>query len=263
VEAGNVATEKEEAQKVATASLPLDFNVAAGCRRHHGFSMIEVLVAATIMIVIMLMLGTLFQQTSQAWRTGRQRADALQKARIFFGILQRDVSAAIDVNTLPTAMREAIQQDLGGLKQEFTTDNLSFFTLTGTGVDDINMNVNSPSLRALTHVYYGSDGAREETVLLPLSGGGFNNSTRARVTNFFKNQAGEELTNVKFEIFLRDASGSVASIPISSTEQYPAYISVYADVTATTNTWEIGAGSSGPDRIWDTDDDIKTWTNTN
>jgi Tfp pilus assembly protein PilV len=54
-------------------------------RNNSGFSMIEVLVASTIMIMIVMMLGMLFQQSSQAWRTGKQRADTYQQVRALFG----------------------------------------------------------------------------------------------------------------------------------------------------------------------------------
>ena len=263
-EAGNVATEKEDARKTATASLPLGFNVAAGCRRRHGFSMIEVLVASTIMIVIMLMLGMMFQQTSQAWRTGRQRADALQKARTFFGILQRDVSAAIDVNSLPLAMRQAIESGEsglpGGIEQSFTSSELQFFTLTGAGFDDLNAErgKNNP-LRSLTHVQYRTDGGRNETVLLPQANGGFRVGN-SRFTNFFTSQVGEDLTGVRFQVFALDSNGNIVQNPPA--KRFPAYVTVYAEVTAATNTWEIGARSWGPDRLPDTEDDIKTWTDT-
>jgi hypothetical protein len=42
--------------------------------------MIEVMVAATILVVIVMMLGMLFQQTSVAWRTGADAQRGLHAA---------------------------------------------------------------------------------------------------------------------------------------------------------------------------------------
>jgi len=232
--------------------------------KKNGFSMIEVLVASTIMITIMLMLGMLFQQTSQAWRTGRQRAEALLVARTFFGILQRDVSNAIDVNTLPTVMQEALQNAAGGLpnlQQSFSPSQIQFFTLTGTGFDNKNAEQNKQgnrALRSLTHVSYSTGGSRTETLLLPSpsADGGFemSPSNNDRQTNLLSIRPG----NVTFDVqaftmyYLNGNSGGL-----------PTYIMVQATTGASTNRWEIGAGSSGPDREWDTEDDIKTWTESN
>jgi type II secretory pathway component PulJ len=64
--------------------------------------MIEVLVASTILIVLVMLLAMLFQQTSLAWRTGVKRADGYLQIRALVGAIQRDASQAIDIETLPT-----------------------------------------------------------------------------------------------------------------------------------------------------------------
>ena len=234
-----------------------------GARKNDdGFSMIEVLVASTIMITLMLMLGMLFQQTSQAWRTGRQRADVLIKARSFFGFLQRDVSAAIDMYTLPQAMQDALGKDFTDLKQNFSSSELQFFTLTGSGFESLEdeKNKSRPSLRALTHVHYTSSGSRTETVILSSQNtyGGFQqDQLRIRNTQILNSGlVGAQLTGVQFNAYRlenNNATQTSGQIPL------PAYITIQAKATATTNTWEIGAASAGPDRQWDTKDDIRTW----
>jgi len=212
-----------------------------------GFSMIEVLVASTVMVMLMLMLGMLSQQASQAWRTGRQRADVLLKARIFFGVLQRDMSAAVDINTLPKVVQEKV-----GLNQSFG-GTIQFFTLTGTGFED-NKTIQdgAKSLRALTHVTYSATGQRSEVVLLQQPNGGFTKSAPHNTALFNPSLGGSSLVGIKFEAY--DANGGSAG------SRFPAYITITAQATAATNTFEIGAGSAGPDRVWDTRDDIRTWT---
>ena len=69
-----------------------------------GFSMIEVLVASTILTVIVMMLAMLFQQTSVAWRTGLMRASGFMQLRSYIGAIQRDASAAIDAKNIPSAL---------------------------------------------------------------------------------------------------------------------------------------------------------------
>ena len=233
-------------------------------RKKNGFSMIEVLVASTIMIVIMLMLGMVFQQTSQAWRTGRQRADTLLKARTFFGILQRDVSAAIDVATLPKALQEADFPGAGKVKdaQSFgSSGSLKFFTLTGTGFETPDAEKNksgSLTLRSLTYVTYDTSGNRKETLLEPNLNAGnatLKQASRGVTETMLLNTSlqGAQLVDVQFRAYTVNGS------PVAGTA-FPAYITIQAKATAQTNTWEIGAASAGPDRVWETADDIKTWT---
>jgi prepilin-type N-terminal cleavage/methylation domain-containing protein len=95
-------------------------------RNRHGFSMIEVMVAATILVVIVMMLGMLFQQTSVAWRTGLMRSDGYMQLRAFIGALQRDASAMIDANQIPQSLL------CNNQKQKFESGEIRFYTMTGT-----------------------------------------------------------------------------------------------------------------------------------
>ena len=217
--------------------------------------MIEVLVAATIMIMLMLMLGMLFQQTSQAWRTGRQRADALLKARALFGILQRDVSAAVDIKTLPEDFQKAIETLDGSLQQSFGSGEISFFTLTGTGYNRGKSAKDSePPLRSLTHVTYNQSGRREEVTITPTSSGGLRKGETLSTALLSSNLGGQSLTISDFSFHYLDRSGGGGGT------RFPSYIMINADAQASTSTVEIGAGSAGPDRTWETRDDIVTWT---
>ncbi|MCL2104623.1 MAG: hypothetical protein FWH21_06185 [Kiritimatiellaeota bacterium] len=226
--------------------------------------MIEVLVASTIMIMIMMMLGMLFQQTSQAWRTGRQRAEALLKARALFGILQRDVSSAVDIYTLhPDLWPDSPNRPpaLAGLDQSFNSGALRFFTLTGTGYNrDKSAFETDPPLRSLTHVTY-QGGTREEIRLMVTDQGGVQRAYSAPAMQLLsQNLGGQALTLNGFDFHYLDTG-------VGGAGRFPSVIIVKARATASTDTVEIGAGSAGPNRKWgkepgdpDGKDDIKTWT---
>lgn len=213
-----------------------------------GFSMIEVLVASAILIVIIMMLAMLFQQTSLSWRTGIRRADAYMQIRSGIGAIQRDASAAVDARTIPAALKTK----LGGGSQQFS-GGLRFYTLTGEGFYDANNNGKVDSgesmpYRALTYVTYNSSGDRTETTLMA---DGNKETTQGNVLDFItKASSGNKpVTQIKqFDpVFGSDNQG------------LPLFVNIRARVTSSGSSLDIGAASAGPDKTWNTKDDIKTW----
>jgi len=202
-----------------------------------GFSMIEVLVAATILIVIVMMLGMIFQQTSQAWRTGRHRADTYQQLRALFGAIQRDASAAVDEKSLPKAVAT-----LGG--QNFSESSLSFYTLTGTSEK------NKP-LRSITHVSYSG-------VTRTISHFDSEMSPQTQSGPVVEqNESGVTLGSLEFK-----AVGT----------PFPDYVTIKVELKKGSRmvNYDVGAASSGPDMMLGKSaadnkrgkpghDDIKTW----
>lgn len=61
-----------------------------------GFSLIEILVATTILIIIVLMVSMVFQQSISSWSSGSRRADTQMVVRTITGSIQRDLVNAID-----------------------------------------------------------------------------------------------------------------------------------------------------------------------
>ena len=225
-----------------------------------GFSMIEVLVASTIMIMIVMMLGMLFQESSRAWRTGKQRADTYQQVRALFGSIQRDASTAIDKGSLPARVftgNNAISDD----PQNFS-GSLSFFTLTGTGFDnDEDARSGQPPRRAITYVKYDMGGQREVTMYVPLPSGGYSKrpAQRTTIVNANLNGAKVQLTGIRsYDEKGISVGGSV----------FPAYVTVSAGVNSEgVRSFDVGAASGGPDKTLGKSpedirgrDDIKTWT---
>lgn len=224
-------------------------------RNNSGFSMIEVLVASTIMLMIVLMLGMLFQQSSLAWRTGKQRADTYQQVRAIFGAIQRDASAAIDQNALPPSLVKAL-----GCGDQSFSGSLAFYTLTGTGFDNVNNDPQGTPLRALTFVTY-SGAFRTVQTFLPQPGGGFRpgQPQAGAIVSANINGARVELTDIQaFNDPLAAAAGA---------NPFPAYVTVSAKVnTKGVKSFDVGAASGGPDRTLGrgpddllSRDDIKTW----
>lgn len=223
-----------------------------------GFSMIEVLVASTIMIMIVMMLGMLFQQSSQAWRTGKQRADTYQQVRALFGSIQRDASTAIDQNSLPKNLVGPTAKFTDN--QSFNGSSLKFYTLTGTGFDNDDPPKSGTPRRSITFVEYNTSGFRTVKTYLPVSGGGY---------TLGSNQDGPIVTpslngaQVKMKTFQDYYDPKVNA----GANRFPAYVTVSAEVnTAGVRSFDVGAASGGPDRTMGGApddvrgrDDIKTW----
>ncbi len=194
--------------------------------------MVEVLVASTILVVIVMMLGMLFQQTSLAWRTGVKRADGFMQVRAVIGAIQRDAAAAVDARSLPQSFVS------GG--QQFSGSTLVFYTLTG-----------KEGNRALTKVTYTTAGKRTESVL---QGDG---SWSAPTTGNVLPSAGR--VGNKSSTTLENFEANYGQNNDLPSEGLPLYITFEANVTASGNSLDIGAASAGPDRRWGTKDDIRTW----
>ncbi len=61
-----------------------------------GFTLIEVMVATAVMAIMVLMIGSIFQQTSSAWDAGYARAEGGMAVRTVVGSLTRDIATAVD-----------------------------------------------------------------------------------------------------------------------------------------------------------------------
>ena len=217
-----------------------------------GFSMIEVLVAATILVVIVMMLGMLFQQTGIAWRVGVRRADAFSQVRSLLGSIQRDAAKAVDEDTIDDDVRNL----LGGGSQNFSGGDLSFYTLDANG-----FNINSSGFtdenapkRSVSHITYSISGIRTETFLIA---GGSTETVDTNVRDFATRTGSTTTPTTTLGGFdpVWGSGGSGNGLPL--------YVKMKATVTSQGYTLDIGAESAGPDRTWNTDDDIRTWSDRN
>jgi len=230
-------------------------------KNQSGFSMIEVLVASTIMMMIVMMLGMLFQQSSLAWRTGKQRADTYQQVRAIFGSIQRDASAAIDQNSLPQRLFTGNNAPLSD-SQNFSGGTLSFYTLTGTGFNnDEDANSGQAPRRSITFVKYSLNGQRSIKTYVPVASGGFSPGMPQDGSIVNANLNGAQVQLTGFQAYYDLEAGPVGANP------FPAYVTVSARVnSAGVRSFDVGAASGGPDKVLGSSpddirsrDDIKTW----
>jgi prepilin-type N-terminal cleavage/methylation domain-containing protein len=228
--------------------------IESGDAARRGFSMIEVLVAATLLVVIVMLLGMIFQQSSVAWRAGLLRSRGLTQLRGLVGAIQRDASGMIDANQLPVTMLQ------GGQEQKFSTSSILFYTATGTEED-----------RALRCIAYdtGSTPTRrswrldpplnwqlESDVLLDFqtAGNDTDGNSTARIDEFlFAYQSGKQYDRTGGEV-------------TSNSQKFPLFMTVRATLTQGGALYDVGAESWGPNGVEDPEgtdprlaDDIRTW----
>jgi len=74
-------------------------NVQIGCRRAQAFSLIEILVAVTLLTVITVGLLAMFYQTQKAFRIGTSQVDVLESGRATMQLICRDLQQMHTSNT--------------------------------------------------------------------------------------------------------------------------------------------------------------------
>lgn len=208
--------------------------------------MIEVLVASTLLTIIVMMLAMLFQQSSVAWRIGLMRAQGFMKLRSYIGAIQRDAAAAIDAKNIPNALLCRNQE------QKFTASEISFYTLTGVDTN-----------RSLKYVTITRDGTRQQSrLVLGGSSWTWRDDKETSLLDFLSSSSDDNLAIDPQGFSFKWASGTERNNQgkvVSDQNRLPVYLTVAAKMTQEGLLYEIGAESAGPDGIWNTDDDIRTW----
>ncbi len=64
--------------------------------RHSGFSLVEILIAVTLLLVIVMMISMVFQQAGGAWASGSTQAKSESAIRAALGSVERDLINAVD-----------------------------------------------------------------------------------------------------------------------------------------------------------------------
>jgi len=216
----------------------------------HGFSMVEMLVASTILIMIVMMMAMLFQQTSDAWRTGLMRANGYMQLRSSIGAIQRDASTAIDAKNLPARILSR------NGKQTFEDASIKFYALTGK--DDE---------RALKFIQYDLSGTACRRIVrtLRLTGDGtWDEASSSELLNVLSSKSGSKddatvrVSDFDFE-WANGTEYDSQGLSVNNVNRLPLYIRVDAEVVQRGSLYYVGAASAGPDGVWDTKDDLQTW----
>ena len=227
-----------------------------------GFSLIEILVAMSILVVIVLIVGGLFQQTSLAWTLGMQRATEQSNVRAVAGALGRDLASMVDPGNL------AIYPSKNGGDQQVDALN------TGLGVSPSDLISTGGGLKfwALRAPDMFDDDTVEtsrELVLIEYTAG---NKVKRTVSAYDKSSSSPSSTSESqggstSEFALEDGSISFEAID----EGFADFASPYGSRTAgvrivvtptkpsTISGYEIYVGSCGPDGIKGNEDDIYPW----
>lgn len=192
-----------------------------------AFSLIEVLVAMTILAIIVVMVAMVFQQSSLAWQSGTRRAEGSMTLRALVGFMQREMSQAVDAR----AFDEANLFDAGQAR---------FVILS----DRIDATARAPRLVMYSHA---AGIVRRQEFILEASGGSWQ---RRPYDDFDLNAA---MPLAEFEFQPRWGAGGTDALPLS--------VGIRAAVSQEGDVSSVGAWSFGPNRINENGegDDIRSW----
>jgi hypothetical protein len=125
---------------------------------HNGFSLLEVLVSMSVLIVMVMMVTNMFRNTSEAWDTGTQRAEMNTSARAAVDYISRELSCAVagEVPDSAGVLQPVKRFKLERNAADSNVKNLSFIALSSDKED-------AYSLRGIRFRYDQSGGKFIET----------------------------------------------------------------------------------------------------
>ena len=202
---------------------------AARAPRRGGFSLIEILVAVSILVVIVLMMSMVFHQSNVAWDSGTRKAEGNMTARAVLGFMARELSQAVSSSNI---LVNDIAHD---------SADITFVTLTGA---------NSATQRVARRITYRLD---EGTIMRQersrKAGAGYGGSWSGRDVAL-----ADKVTTLKF--YTSDGENHTTTLPD--------WIRIELGIERTDDVSGLGAWSKGPDngrggRPDDPADDIRSW----
>ncbi len=199
-----------------------------------GFSLIEVLVATTLLILIVITVGTVFRQSSLSWDSGQQRADGSMLVRSVIGALERDLRAAVDGRSFP-----GVDGDLAASAMAISPSSAKFIALITS-----------------------EDGKNREPTLIELTGG--NTVTRRATTLAYESDGlwrklttGDTSTLLSYEpADPYKTALSFAWKPAESPNDLPLWVTIEVELVNDENFSGIASRSMGRDGKPNTRDDI-------
>ncbi len=210
-----------------------------------GFSLIEVMVAMTILSIIVLIVAGIFQQTGLAWSIGLKRADAQSVTRALVGTLGRDLAMMVDPNNFGILDANHELQATESYDDTNLGGNLTFYILRPTqDAKALILNSGDVNKRELVKVSY-SGGSTVTRTAEPVEGGA------TERTSYRLSDGSVTFRAVK--------PGNDASEESSAYDAAAIEIKIRPQQPPTINDYEIAAGSCGPDGKWGTEDDIRSW----
>ena len=187
-----------------------------------GFTLLELLVAITILLIIVMMMSGIFFQSRVAWGSGLRRSRVVMQGRAAADLISSDLSQAIADEKLPF--------DIGSAHVEF-------YMLDETGRDN----------RGVKKVRYARSGdavTREEWIV--------------RLDDNTAYPQAEESTAGGGRDLVRNVSRFRLSADpdFSGSTNLPRWVDIELEIGETEDVSNVRAGSRGRDHEWGTDRDI-------
>ena len=210
----------------------------ANGRSRGGFTLIEILVATTILLVIVILASMVFQQTTGAYQTGERKVNAQVALRNIIGSMTRDLALAVD------------SDDYEGIDNDFASGGMTFIALTGKPGFDAAGNENQ-DCRTAHVITYSSNGKRSEQALSCTMSGGrpkWNKKGERVEADLYDSSSYEGVGNI-------DMSFEYAWPENDPDSTLPERVYIRAELESNGSVTTVGAGSGGR-RGWGSGDEI-------
>lgn len=197
-----------------------------------GFSLVEILVATTILLVIVVLVSMVFQQQSAAFQAGVDRTQGQSALRSVMGMISRDLSMAVDSEDYPDLPENDFSEE----------SSLSFLALTGVdGKDNVGADSEGTLSLQLIKYSYSSKVVSREVFNISFSKGGWEKSGEKKVSAL--NSKSNPINDLEFIV-----EGGTSTMPNN--------IRIQASTKANTTASPVSGHSAGPNSAWNDDDDI-------
>lgn len=205
-----------------------------------GFTLIEVLVATTILLVIVILVSMVFQGSNTAFQAGSRKIASQTLIRNIIGMISRELSQAVDASDYP-GMESLVSINTGS--------TITFLAMAGTPKKDMPDSTGAGTheeheLQLITYSYEGGRISRTAQNVKCTSGQGTDNqgrwgTTGSPVVSYLNsNSQKENLNSFQFTVVNEDC------------------IEIWASVESTHKLSFVSARSAGYDGQFGTSDDI-------
>lgn len=197
-----------------------------------GFSMIEILVAITILMIMVVLVSMVFQQSNDAFSEGRKRNESQIALRSVLGSISRDLSLAVDSALYPSAP-----------KNQWGAAGISFLAVTGSGETE-----DDRVLQRITYSF-SAQTLKRSVQKMSYNAGKWSGGAAGEATT---------VNSLPLKSLLFSYEKTVDGAAEGGSDTLPAVVSVEAVAQDTTLiSGAFGGWSSGPDGQFGTKDDVK------
>lgn len=207
-----------------------------------AFTLIEVLVSTTILLVIVILVSMVFQGSNTAFQSGSRKIASQNLARNIIGMISHDLSMAVEDDTgldfgIPNA-------------NNFNCKKITFKALTGTPKDSVSGTSSSSrtsrELQTITYEFRGN--------VVWRSVDGVNTCLNASTDGLDENGCGFR------SLYFNDSGGMLAN---ANRYSLPDCVEIRVSIDSQKDISFVSAWSYGKDGLPDTQDDIRVGLNLN